>query len=183
MLDLTAESLNQKLPRIWTQHQRSRLPPPSSPTKGSAANPAPGASARSMRTCGKDGTLPDSPTAAAPDSGMNYAKKKSGVPDKASGTPLRSVCGGAVVKSDVSCIRSTRFSSCWNNWLQQYFPTEKQAVMLTSNTPACFSVTILPQKEHPERHSAGPPAAPPAAFSAAAGRLHRHCAFRCLLSG
>ena len=33
------------------------------------------------------------PTAAAPSSGMNHAKKKRGVPDAMSGTPLRSVCG------------------------------------------------------------------------------------------
>ena len=82
-----------------------------------------------------------------------------------------------------SGIRSTRSSSSRNNWLQQYFSAEKQAVMLTSNTPACFSVTIPPQKEHPEWHSAGPPAVLPAAFSAAAERSHRHCAFHCLRSG
>lgn len=38
---------------------------PSCPTKGSAANPAPAASARSMKTCGKDGILPNFPTTTA----------------------------------------------------------------------------------------------------------------------
>ena len=33
------------------------------------------------------------PAAAAPSPGMNHAKKKRGVPDAMSGTPIRSVCG------------------------------------------------------------------------------------------